>query len=113
MAFDPTKPANNSPDSSLEMRNQLNGLKDLIDAQQAQITALQAQNDAQQAQIAALQSQVDAQQVQINEMPAVLGGAKNIDDFNEGAGDISDPPTKLEVEEVSARLDDLIIALKH
>jgi hypothetical protein len=30
--FDPTKPANNSPNSSAEMRGQLNGLKDLIDA---------------------------------------------------------------------------------
>jgi hypothetical protein len=30
--FDPTKPANHSPLSSAEMRSQLNGLKDLIDA---------------------------------------------------------------------------------
>ncbi|MEZ5384958.1 MAG: hypothetical protein R3F13_05530 [Prosthecobacter sp.] len=30
--FDPTKPANNAPNSSAEMRAQLNGLKDLIDA---------------------------------------------------------------------------------
>jgi len=43
MAFDPTKPANNSPLVSPEMRSQLNGLKDLIDAQAAQITALQQQ----------------------------------------------------------------------
>ncbi|MCP5559191.1 MAG: collagen-like protein [Verrucomicrobiaceae bacterium] len=32
MPFDPTKPANNAPNSSAEMRAQLNGLKDLIDA---------------------------------------------------------------------------------
>ena len=32
MPFDPTKPAANSPNSSAEMRAQLNGLKDLIDA---------------------------------------------------------------------------------
>ena len=32
MPFDPTKPANGSPDSSAEMRDQLNGLKALIDA---------------------------------------------------------------------------------
>lgn len=32
MPFDPAKPANNSPNSSAEMRAQLNGLKDLIDA---------------------------------------------------------------------------------
>jgi hypothetical protein len=30
--FDPTKPANTSPISSAELRNQFNGLKDLIDA---------------------------------------------------------------------------------
>jgi hypothetical protein len=32
MPFDPTKPANNSPNSSAEMRSQLTGLKALIDA---------------------------------------------------------------------------------
>ena len=32
MPFDPTKPANGSPNSSAEMRGQLNGLKALIDA---------------------------------------------------------------------------------
>lgn len=32
MPFDPTKPAFGLPDSSAEMRAQLNGLKDLIDA---------------------------------------------------------------------------------
>ncbi len=32
MPFDPTKPAASSPNSSAEMRAQLNGLKDLIDA---------------------------------------------------------------------------------
>ena len=31
MPFDPTKPANNSPNSSAEMRSQLTGLKALID----------------------------------------------------------------------------------
>lgn len=32
MPFDPTKPANNSPNSSAEMRSQLTGLKALIDS---------------------------------------------------------------------------------
>lgn len=32
MPFDPTKPANNSPNSSAEMRSQLTGLKALMDA---------------------------------------------------------------------------------
>ena len=42
MAFDPTKPVEDSPLDAAEMRDQFNGLKALIDAQQAQITALQA-----------------------------------------------------------------------
>ncbi len=37
MPFDPTKPANNSPLNSAEMRNQLNALKALIDALQVQV----------------------------------------------------------------------------
>jgi len=45
MPYDPTLPINNSPISSAELRNQFAGLKALIDAQQAQITALQAALD--------------------------------------------------------------------
>ena len=41
MAYDPNLPANNSPIVSAELRAQFAGLKALIDAQQAQITALQ------------------------------------------------------------------------
>jgi len=33
MPYDPSKPVENSPLDAAEMRNQLNGLKDLIDAQ--------------------------------------------------------------------------------
>jgi hypothetical protein len=40
MPFDPTKPANNAPNSSAEMRSQLTGLKALIDAIQT-ITSAQ------------------------------------------------------------------------
>lgn len=43
MPFDPTKPVENSPLDAAEMRNQLNALKALIDAQQAQIADLQNQ----------------------------------------------------------------------
>jgi hypothetical protein len=41
MTFDPTKPMADSPLDAAEMRNQLNALKALIDAQQVQIGALQ------------------------------------------------------------------------
>jgi hypothetical protein len=40
MPYDPTLPANNSPIVSQELRNQFNGLKDLIDDLQSQINAL-------------------------------------------------------------------------
>ena len=42
MPFDPSLPADHSPNSSAEMRGQLTALKALIDAQQAQIAALQS-----------------------------------------------------------------------
>jgi hypothetical protein len=38
--FDPTKPAHHTPANSAEMRAQLNGLKELIDALTAQLGAL-------------------------------------------------------------------------
>ena len=43
MAYDPNLPANHAPIVSQELRDQFNGLKALIDAQQAQITVLQQQ----------------------------------------------------------------------
>ena len=42
MPFDPSLPADHSPNSSAEMRGQLTALNDKIDAQAAQIAALQA-----------------------------------------------------------------------
>lgn len=45
MAFDPNLPANHAPIVALELRNQFNGLKALLDAQQAQINALQSALD--------------------------------------------------------------------
>ena len=42
MAFDPSKPAEDSPLDAAEMRSQLTGLKALIDAQQATIADLQS-----------------------------------------------------------------------
>ena len=43
MPFDPNKPAEDSPLDAAEVRNQFNALKDLIDAQAAQIADLQTQ----------------------------------------------------------------------
>ena len=47
MAFDPTLPVENTDLDAAQMRDQFNGLKALIDAQAAQITAQQQQLDAQ------------------------------------------------------------------
>lgn len=58
MAFDPTLPVDDSLIIALELRNQFNGLKALIDAQAAGLTALQALVAQQAGQIVALQATV-------------------------------------------------------
>jgi hypothetical protein len=42
MSYGPTLPANHSPVASAELRNQLNGLKDLIDARPARVDDVDA-----------------------------------------------------------------------
>ena len=99
MAFDPNFPPDHSQLIAAPYRNQFNALKALYDAQQTTI-------EAQQAQIADLQAQITA-------MPAQLGGAKNVDDFTFTSDDISDPPQKVEVEDLQANFGNLVQALKH
>jgi hypothetical protein len=127
MSYDPTLPANNSEIVSAELRNQFNGLKAFIDAQDTVIAAQdaaiaqqdtlietqQAMIDAQAALINGLQSRADDLQAQITAMPAVLGGAKNIDGFVLSTDEISDPPQKAEVEDIQGQLVNLVQALKH
>ena len=98
MPFDPTKPAFGSPDSSAEMRDQLNALKALIDAQAAQIAA-------QAAQIAALQSQLSA----------AIGGTSNNSNGvpNLGLSIGNNPPQQSEVQPIADKLDELINALRR
>ena len=79
MSFDSTKPVNNSKIVATELRNQFNGLKDIIDAQQqvidaqqVQITAQQQQLGAQAAQITTLQTQSTAQQQELAAQQAQL-----------------------------------------
>ena len=62
MAFDPTKPANNSPIVAQDFRDQYNALKALIDAQQATIDGQQAQIVSMNSSIAELQDAVNALQ---------------------------------------------------
>src|SRR5690349_3088379 len=98
MAFDPNLPANNSPLSSAEMRNQFLGLKQFINTQSAQILTLQ--------------NQVAGLQTQINDLNANKATPADIENAiqNETAGNcaninpleigISNPPTQGEVEAI-------------
>ena len=89
--FDPTKPAFGSPDSSAEMRDQLNALKDLIDAQAAQLADLQAQLDAGLATTSSNSNAV----------------------ANLGLAIANDPPQIGEVQPIADKLDELINALRR
>ena len=86
MAFDPTKPANNSPVSSAELRTQLTGLKALID---------QCPTDAM------MQGHV------------VNFAAGNCDGVAEMGIAVADPPTQADVQEIANKLDELIHVLKR
>jgi len=101
MPFNSALPADNSDLSSAEMRGQLNGLKDLIDAQATLITTqqqqlaaqsalintLQTQTAALQTQTAALQTQNTAQQTQLDAQAWLLNqlNIPKLNHDNEGA----------------------------
>ena len=98
MPFDPTKPAFGSPDSSAEMRGQLNALKALIDAQAAQIASLSAQ-------LADVPNQIAA---------AITATSSN----SNGVGNLSltinnNPPQQFEVQPIADKVDELINALRR
>ena len=91
MPFDPAKPANHSPNSSAEMRAQLNALNDKIDAQAAEIATLQAQ------------------------LTSALAGSSN---NSNGVGNLSltinnNPPQQSEVQPIADKVDELINALRR
>ena len=91
MPFDPTKPAFGSPDSSAEMRAQLNALKALIDAQGVQLASLQAQLTA-----------------------AIATTSSNSNGVgNLGLAIANDPPQIGEVQPIADKLDELINALRR
>jgi hypothetical protein len=85
MAFNPALPQTNSPQSSAEMRGQLTGLKDLIDA----LPASSAMADA-----------------IINQTAGTLSGVSAL------GLNVSNPPTQAQVQAIANRLDLLINALK-
>ena len=91
MAFDPNKPAPGDDLDAVLIRNQLNALKALIDAQAAQIASLQAQLNA-----------------------AIAGTSNN----SNGVGNLSltinnNPPQNFEVQPIADKLDELINALRR
>lgn len=86
MPFDPTKPVEDSPLDAAEMRDQLNGLKQLIDG------LLTSQ---------AMQDLLDDQ---------TAGACKNVPDLGLT---ISDPPTQAEVQAIADKVDFLLFNLRR
>ena len=91
MAFDPSKPAPGDDLDAVLVRNQLNALKALIDAQAAQIACLQAQ------------------------LNAAIGGTSS---NSNGVGNLSltinnNPPQQSEVQPIADKVDELINSLRR
>jgi len=84
MAFDPTKPVNNGPILSAELRAQLTGLKELIDDRPttSTVTTLIATN-----------------------------AASSITGVNTLNLTVNNPPTQAQVQTIVAKLNELITAL--
>lgn len=99
--FDPTKPADHSPNSAAEMRAQLNGLKALIDAVPA--------GPAGPAGPPGSQGEVSQQALD----SAIMSTAINPTSMTTLSINISDPPTKGEVEAILGTLNTLISALQR
>jgi hypothetical protein len=100
MAFDPNFPADHSELDAAPYRDQYNALKALIDAQQAQIAALQTL-------VSQKASLDDVNQAIASNSP------RNVDGFVFSSDDISDPPQKVEVEDIQSQLGNLVQALRH
>ena len=96
--FDPTKPTNGSPNSSAEMRAQLNGLKALIDA----IPAGPPGPEGPPGEV--------SQQDLVNER---MNHAQNPTGVSALGLTISDPPTKAEVEAILGFINTLLSALQR
>ena len=116
MPFDPTKPAFGSPDSSAEMRAQLNGIKDLIDA----VPAGPQGNPGPQGP-PGVDGMPGAQgppgmdgEVSSSALSSAIGGtSSNSDAVALLALAVSDPPTQAEMQSLANKLDELISALRR
>ena len=87
MAYDPTKPANNSPISSGELRAQFAGLKQICDSKANEDDIIPA--------------------IQTNSSGPIAGQV----DFL-GLG-VSNPPTQAQVQSIADKIDELITVLKR
>ena len=96
MPFDPTKPAPGDDLDAVLVRNQLNELKALIDAQAAQIASLQSQ-------LGAFQLQVSA------DIAATANNIPGLGPLNLTIG--NNPPQIWEVQPIADKLDQLINTL--
>ena len=94
MPFDPAQPANGSPLDSQVMRDQLNGLKDIIDTTLPGPQGVPGE---------VTQAQLDA---------AVFGCAANPLSIYPLSMVVSNPPTQVEVQAIAQRLDELIGAIR-
>ena len=105
MPFDPTKPANGAEIIALELRDQLNALKALVDAQAAQIAGLVTEVEGQAVQI-------DALEVQVADMgSAINGSALNPTSVPPLSVSLSDPVTAAEAQGIVDAHNALLAAL--
>ena len=108
MPFDPTLPLASSQVNSAELRNQFNGLKDLIDSMQQQLDDLIPRVTSLESSVAALQAQAPNWLTQSDMEPLA---ADNIDSVAELSLTVSNPPTTAEVEQIVDKLNEAISEL--
>jgi len=102
MPFDPTLPVNNSLISSSELRNQLNGLKSLIDNLQTELNN----------QVSNLQDELNTTasnlELELNNGIATTALNPAVDVLSQS---ISNPPTQAQVLAIQNKLNELINAI--
>ena len=117
MAFNSTLPVNASPVSSSELRDQFNGLKDLIDALTTQVNGLVAQCNSLQGDLDSLSDTVAEgfpDRPTFDEALAMIEStaATNIDSIGTLSQTFSTPPTPAELNPVVTKLNAVITGLK-
>ncbi len=102
MAFDPTKPVEQTEIDAAELRNQFNALKALYDAQAAQITALTARVQA-----------LESSKASMDDVNAAINANSSANVNSVDTLDLtpSDPPTQNDVYQAIYRLNVLILGL--